>query len=125
MIRERRKRGYAVNVEAGPIVIADTRPRKGVYTRKSRRAACTSAGSHFKAVVFGAITTDGEGFLERYPKFSKDGLVDFLRKAHERFGRILIIADRAPQHKARIVREALEERGKGLRWSSCSQDAQT
>ena len=83
-----------MNVEAGPIVIADTRPRKGVYTRKSRRAACTSAGSHFKTVVFWAITTDGEGFLERYPKFSKDGLVDFLRKAHERFGRILIIADR-------------------------------
>ena len=109
LIRERQKQGHVVGVQDESIVITDTRPRKGVYTRKGRRATYTFTGSYSKTVVFGMITADGEGFFERYPKFSKDEFVDFLRKAHERFGRMLIIADRAPQHRARAVREALEE----------------
>ena len=109
LIRERRNRGYVVGVQDESIVPADARPRKGVYTKKGRRATYTFTRSHSKTVVFGVITADGEGFFERYERFSKDEFVDFLWKAHERFGKMLIIADRAQQHKARAVREALEE----------------
>ena len=90
------------------IVIADARPRKGVYTKRGRRTTYMFTGSSSKMVVFGMLTADGRGFFDRYSKFSKDEFVDCLRKAHERFGRMRIIADRAPQHRARAVREALE-----------------
>ena len=53
-------------------------------------------GSHSMTVVFGVITVDGEGLFERYERFTKDEFVDFLQKTYERFGRMLIIAGRAP-----------------------------
>ena len=96
LIRERQKQDHVVDVQDESIAIANAWPRKGVYTRKDRRATYTFTGSHSRTVVFVVITTDWEGFFERYPKFSWDEFVDFLRKAHERFGRMLIIANRAP-----------------------------
>ena len=98
-----------VGVQDESIAIADTKRRKGVYTKKSWRSTYTYTGSHSRMVVFGVITVDGEGLFERYERFTKDEFVDFLQKTYERFGRMLIIAGRIPWHKALAVQEALEE----------------
>ena len=50
-----------------------------------------------KTIVFGLITLDGEGFFQRYDSFTGKEFVEFLKAACERFGKILMITDGAPQ----------------------------
>ena len=63
LIEMRRRQGYTITVQDESIVLADARPRKGVYTPKGVRATYTYTGSHSKTVVFGVITSDGRGTI--------------------------------------------------------------
>lgn len=107
LIKEKRDQGYVIGVQDETIVTADARPHR-MYTKKTG-APISVTGSYSKTIVFGFITTDNSGFFERYERFTKVEFTDFLWKVHQKFGKVLIIADRAPQHKARIVGEALKE----------------
>ena len=99
--------GYTVCVQDEAICVADARLRKGVYTPKGVRGVYTYTGSHSKTIVFGLITLDGEGFFQRYGSFTGKEFVEFLKAACERFGKILMITDGAPQHRPEFVREGL------------------
>ena len=109
LIEEKRNGGYAICVQDEAIVVADARLRGGVYTPKGMRAVYTYTGSHAKTIVFGLITADGNGFFKRYDRFTRDEFADFLKEAHQRFGKILMIVDGAPQHKAQIVKETVKD----------------
>ena len=69
----------------------------------------TYTGSRSKTIVFGVITTDGRGYFERYPSFTKEEFVKFLRTVHAKFGKVLIILDGAAQHRAKCVKEELKK----------------
>ena len=90
------------------IVIAEARARRGIYTPKGVRGVYTYTGSHSKTIVFGVITTDGRGYFERYPSFTKVEFVKFLKAVHAKFGKVLIMLDGAAQHRAKCVREELK-----------------
>ena len=60
-----------------------------------------------KTIVFGLITLDGEGFFQRYGSFTGKEFVEFLKAACERFGKILMVTDGAPQHRSKFVREEI------------------
>ena len=98
LIGERMRAGYTACVQDEAICVADARLREGVYTY---------TGSHSKTIVFGLITLDGEGFFQRYGSFTGKEFVEFLKAACERFGKILMITDGAPQHRSRLVREEI------------------
>ena len=107
LIEGRMGAGYTVCVQDEAICMADARLRKGVYTPKVVRGVYTYTGSHSKTIVFGLITLDGEGFFQRYGSFTGKEFVEFLKAACERFGKILMITDGAPQHRLKLVREEL------------------
>ena len=98
LIEERRRAGYMACVQDEAICVADARLRKGIYTY---------TGSHSKTIVFGLFTLDGEGFFQRYGSFTGEEFVEFLKAACERFGKILMITDGAPQHRSKFVREEI------------------
>ena len=98
LIGEKMGAGYTVCVQDEAICVAGARFRKGVYTY---------TGSHSKTIVFGLITLDGEGFFQRYGSFTGREFVEFLKAACERFEKILMIADGAPQHRSKFVREKI------------------
>ena len=50
---------------------------------------------------------DGEGFFQRYGSFTGKEFVEFLKAACERFGKILMITDGAPQHRPKLVMEEI------------------
>ena len=104
---EKKAEGYTVCVQDEAIRVADARLRKGVYTPKGVRGVYTHTGSHSKTIVFGLITLDGEGFFQRYGSFTGKEFVEFLKAACKRFGKILMIADGAPQHRSKFVREEI------------------
>ena len=107
LIEERMRAGYTVCVQDEAICVADARLRKGVYTPKGVRGVYTYTGSHSKTIVFGLITLDGEGLFQRYGSFTGKEFVEFLKAACERFGKILMITDGAPQHRSKFVREEI------------------
>ena len=110
LIPRKRIDGYIRCVQDECISVADARPRKRVYTLKGKRTVYTYTGSHAKTVIFGLITDDGRSFFKQYDKFTKDQFADFLKAAYAYFGKpIMMILDRAPQHKAKIIRETLKE----------------
>ena len=98
---------YTACVQDEAIRVADARFRKSVYTPKGVRGVYTYTGSHSKTIVFGLITLDGEGFFQRYGSFTGKEFVEFLKAACERFGKILMITDGAPQHRSKFVREEI------------------
>ena len=101
--------GWVMCVQDETIVIADVRLRKGVYTLKKKRAVYKYTGNHAKIIEFGLLTADGRGYFEGHKRFTKDEFVAFLRNAHAKFGKMVIILDRAPQHTAKVVQEAIDE----------------
>ena len=107
LIEERRQAGYTVCVQDEAICVADARLRKGIYTPKGVRGVYTYTGSHSKTIVFGLLTLDGDGFFRRYDSFTGKEFVEFLKAACKRFRKILMIADGAPQHRSRLVREEI------------------
>ena len=116
LVEGRMRAGYTVCVQDEAICVADARLRKGVYTPKGIRGVYTHTGSHSKTVVSGLITLDGEGSFRRYGSFTGKEFAGFLKAACERFGKILMITDGAPQHRSKFVKE---ETGAWTAWS-CS-----
>lgn len=102
-------KGYTICVQDEAIVIADASGRKTVYTLKGKRAVYMYSGNHRKTIVYGLLTADKEGYFERYDKFTKDEFEKFLRNACKKMGKIFMILDRAPQHKAKVIMEAVKE----------------
>lgn len=75
------------------------------------------SGSHFKTVVFGAISIDGVQFFRQYATFDGPSFLDFLKKLHRRFGgRLYLFLDKARQHRrTKIVIDYLRKNRKTLR----------
>ncbi len=60
--------------------------------------------------MFGASSHDGRQFFRQYDKFDQYCFLDYLKELHRKFGKILVYADRAPQHyKSKIVKEHVDE----------------
>ena len=107
LIGERMRASCTACVQDEAVRVADARLRKGVYTPKVVRDVYTYTGSHSKTVVFGLITLDGEGSFQRYGSFTGSEFAGFLKAACERFGKILMITDCAPQHRPKFIREEI------------------
>jgi len=74
------------------------------------------SGSHFKTVVFGAISIDGVQLFRQYDEFAGPSFLDFLKKLHRKFGKLYLFLDKANQHKkTEIVADYLRKNRKTLR----------
>ena len=94
-------------------MVVGPRARKRGYTRRGVRASYVYTGSHSKTIVFGLLTTDDRRMFRQYDRFDMHAFARFLKAAVRRFGRICIILDRAPQHRAKMICH-LVERMEGL-----------
>ena len=72
------------------------------------RASYVYTGSHSKTIVFGLLTTDGRRMFRQYDRFDMHAFAKFLRAAVRKFGKICMILDRAPQHRAKMIRRLVE-----------------
>ena len=55
------------------------------------------------------MTDDNQGFFRSYEKFNAIAFMDYLEAARKKFGKIFVIVDRAPQHKANDVKKYLRK----------------
>jgi transposase len=86
-----------------------------MWVRKGTRPIVTVTGSHQKTIVFGALAHDGRQMFRQYDKFDQHAFLDFLKCLHKKFGKILVYADRAPQHcRSKLVQEYLKKNRKDV-----------
>ena len=90
-------------------MIAEPRARKRGYTRKKIRALYTYTAHTQRPTVFGLITTDGRSMFRQYDKFDMHAFAKFIRAAVRKFGKICLILDKAPQHRAKMIRRLADE----------------
>ena len=102
--------GRTVLVQDEAIYVADAVPKRRVYGRKGVRATCVMTGTRQRRIVYGALARDGRQLFRQYGKFDALTLVRYLKEAARRFGKILMIVDRAPQHRANVVKNLLKNR---------------
>lgn len=80
-----------------------------MWVKKGTRPAILVNGNHQKTVVFGALSHDGRQFFRQYEKFDQHCFLNYLKELNKKFGKILVYADRAPQHKANLIKQYLEK----------------
>ena len=109
IIQKNNDDGIVTAIQDETIVIAAPRARKRGYTRKKIRALYTYTGSRSKTIVLGLITTDGRSMFRQYDKFDMHAFAKFIRAAVRKFGKICLILDKAPQHRAKMILRLADE----------------
>lgn len=89
--------------------MADAIFRKKMWVKKGTRPVILVNGTHQKTIVYGALSNDGRQLFRQYAKFDQHCFLDYLKELHKKFGKILIFADRASQHRSKIVQKYVEK----------------
>ncbi len=101
--------GFVTAVLDEAIFVHDTKNGAKYWSRRGVAPVVTAyKGGHGRIVAYGAITTDNRQFVRTYKKFDKEAFLKYPKALIRHFGRVTLILDNAPQHKARILLEYLE-----------------
>ena len=73
----------------------DTLVKRKLWLPKGIRPVVTITGSHQRTCVFGALTLKGRQLFRQYVKFNQDTFLDFLKQVKKRFGKVVMLTDRA------------------------------
>ncbi len=64
---------------------------------------------HQKTIISGALAHDGRQLFRQYDRFDQYCFLDYPKELRKKFGKILVYADRAPQHRSRLIQKYLDE----------------
>ncbi len=102
-------KGFTILSQDESILAADSIFEKKMRAKKGTRPVILANGNHQKTIVFGALTHDGRQLFRQYDEFNQYCFLDYLKELHKKFGKISVYADRAPQHKSRLIQKYLDE----------------
>ncbi len=100
-------KGFTTVVFDESIFIDDPASGAKYWSPKGEPITTTYKGRHGRVVAYGSIATDGRQFFRTYDRFDKETVLQYIKEMTSHFGKVTIIMDNAPQHKARIVKEFL------------------
>ena len=101
--------GYAIVVQDESFVKRDSPSSPRFWSRIRDPVCIPYVGDHGKVVAYGGISVDGRQAFRTYDRFDSATYVRHLRVLNRRFGKVAVIGDRAPQHRARRVRDFLRD----------------
>ena len=108
-IKKAKKKGFTVFIQDESVFVDDVRLGKKYWTDVHQRMIVRWRGSHQRFLVYGMMADDNQSFFRSYEKFNAIAFRDYLEAARKKFGKIFVIADRAPQHKANVVKKYLRK----------------
>ena len=91
------------------IFVHDVIVRRKLWLPKGVRPVATMTGSHQRTCVFGTLTMKGKQLFRQYDLFNQDTFLDYLKQVRKRLGKVIMLADRARQHRSKKVLEYLED----------------
>ena len=102
------RRGFVTVVYDESIFINDPKAGAKYWSPVGQSITATYTGNHDKVIVYGSIAIDGRQFFRSYEKFDRDTTLRYIKELSRHFGKVAIVMDNAPQHKARIVKSFLK-----------------
>ena len=97
------------------IFVHDVLAKRKLWLPKGVRPVATMTGSHQRTCVFGTLTMEGKQLFRQYDVFNQYSFLDCLKQVGKRLGKVIMLADRARQHRSKKVREYLEENKDAVR----------
>ncbi len=89
--------------------------RRSVWARRGSKPRVLVTGSHKRTCLFGALTTNRKHLFRQYPKINEHVFTTFLRLLKRRYGRLILLIDKAPWHRSKLVNTFLDENQSWLR----------
>lgn len=108
-IRRACRRGYRVVAQDESTFGKSGIDGRRLCSTKGEPVHVTRTGSKQNIVVYGAIVDDGKRLMRQNNLFNSESFVGYLKEVRRKWGKVLLLADNAPQHKARRVKECLED----------------
>ena len=103
---------FTIAVEDESIFVHDVVVRRRMWIPKGKRPIVVTTGSHQKTCVFGVLSIDEEDSYsdDMIPLIVIHSFLDYLKKLQNKFHKVILFLDRAPQHyRSIIVRKHFEE----------------
>ena len=100
---------FVIMMQDEAFFIHDSMTGRKYWSRVGNPIGVPYTGSHKKITMYGAIARDWRQFFRTYDKFDSSTFVRYLQEMQKRFGKVTVIADRAPQHHSRMVRDLLRK----------------
>ncbi len=101
------KEGFTILMEDEAIFIHDVIVGRKYWSPVGRSISVPYTGSHKRIAAYGSVAKDGRQFFRTYEKFDGPTFVRYLKDLHRHFGKVAVTADRAPQHRSKLVKEFL------------------
>jgi transposase len=89
--------------------------RRSVWAKKDSRPRVIVTGSHKRVYLFGALTKNRRHLFRQYPKMNGSTFTSFLRLLKQRYGRLILLIDKAPWHRSKPVKRFLNQNHSSLR----------
>jgi len=75
---------------------------------KEKRLVVTAAGSHYKTIIYGALSLNCKQLFNQYERFnSSQSFIAYLEEIRKKFNKFTMFVDRATLHRSKIVKEYL------------------
>ena len=101
--------GFTIVDEDEAFFVHDVASGRKHWSPRGERIILPYTGSHQRIVVYGAIAKDGRQFFRTRERFDAPTFAAYLREMQRHFGKVAVVMDRAPPHRAKLVRKLLQE----------------
>ena len=81
--------------------------KKRRWIVKEKRPVVTVGGSHYKTIIYGVLSLDGKQLFRQYERFDSQSFIAYLEEIRKKFNKFILFADRAAQHRSKMVGEYL------------------
>ena len=105
IISRLKKKGFNILVQDESFFVHDAIQGRKYWSLCGTPVSVPYIGRHKTTVVFGAIADDKRQIFRTGFKFNKETFVKYLGAMLKKFGKIAVILDRAPAHRAKLVRK--------------------
>ena len=101
------KEEFATIMQGEAFFIHDTVSGRKYWSPKGGRINMPYTGSHKKVTIYGSLALDVRQFFRTYDRFNTITFIAYLKELQKHFGKVVMICDRVPQHRSKMVREFL------------------
>ena len=108
-IKKAKNENFKILIQDESIFTDDVYLGKKYWVEMDKRLVIPWRGTHQRFVVHGMVSDDNQSFFCSYAKFNSPSFLDYLKKAHKKFGKIFVIADKAAQHRSKNIKNYLEK----------------
>ena len=104
-----KRKGFTVIALDEAFFIRDPKPGRRYWSHKGTRIGVPYTGGHQKTTVYGAVADDGRQMFRLHDRFDGPTFLQYVRELHGRFGKILVLCDRASPHRTKDLARYLRD----------------